>query len=542
MSNEEFENYVALMGRLLQFSPEQRDQISGELQDHLQMRTADLVSEGATKSDAISQALEEFGDAAVMAKNFQTVLKLNRRRWMMRFATYSIAGAFLAAVLTMAMWPDNARFGTPNHSLAQAGSANDDQSKSSTNINPAVSNATQRTLAAEDALKKTVDFDFDEQPFAEVEEHLEALTGLNFLLHMSAMDDQLSEDEPITFNLKGIPLNKGLRLLLERNNATYVIDEGVVVIISLDDAQSSEWLRLKMFDCRDLIKVLPKTTQHSLNGGGGFGGGGMFGGLIGGGAGVGGGNMPGGLMGGGLGGGGFGGQVGGFGGQGGGRFGGQGGGGFGGQGSGRFGGQGGGGFGGQVGGGFGGQGGGGFGGQGGGGFGGQGGGGGRSGGMGGPGMGMIAAGAGAGRAQKSGAVESSPGQAEGSADMSGSSMSDSELLDRKLAQIMSLMKEQANQRQPIATSENTLLNLVRDMIEPEQWDLTGGLGQINVVNGFLVVSQTEAILQEIENFVADLQGNILRKSVRGVNVRTSFQGDDPFGGSGGGIGKDPFGS
>lgn len=155
---------------------------------------------------------------------------------------------------------------------------------------------------------------------------------------------------------------------------------------------------------------------------------------------------------------------------------------------------------------------------------------------------MIAAGAGAGRAQKSGAVESSPGQAEGSADMSGSSMSDSELLDRKLAQIMSLMKEQANQRQPIATSENTLLNLVRDMIEPEQWDLTGGLGQINVVNGFLVVSQTEAILQEIENFVADLQGNILRKSVRGVNVRTSFQGDDPFGGSGGGIGKDPFGS
>ena len=70
MSNQEFENYVALIGKLLQLTREQRDQISGELQDHLQMRVADLASEGVSKQDAINQALEEFGDAAAMAKNF----------------------------------------------------------------------------------------------------------------------------------------------------------------------------------------------------------------------------------------------------------------------------------------------------------------------------------------------------------------------------------------------------------------------------------------------------------------------------------------
>ena len=62
------------------------------------MRVADLVEDGMAKPDAVNQAVEEFGDAAVMAKNFQTVLNLKRRRWMMRFATISMAGAFLVAV------------------------------------------------------------------------------------------------------------------------------------------------------------------------------------------------------------------------------------------------------------------------------------------------------------------------------------------------------------------------------------------------------------------------------------------------------------
>ena len=119
MSNQEFENYVALIGKLLQLKPEQRDQIGGELQDHLQMRVADLVVDGMNKQSAISQALEEFGDAAVMAKNFQTVINMKRRRWMMRFATLATAGLFVVATLLMAMWPNNARFGAPEFSTAQ---------------------------------------------------------------------------------------------------------------------------------------------------------------------------------------------------------------------------------------------------------------------------------------------------------------------------------------------------------------------------------------------------------------------------------------
>ena len=125
MSNQEFENYIALMGKLLQLSQKQRDQIAGELRDHLQLRVADLQSEGIEEQDAIKQALEEFGDAAVMAKNFQSVINHKKRRWMMRFVTFSIAGSFLAAILLMALWPSESRFGAPSHSVAQDKAAED---------------------------------------------------------------------------------------------------------------------------------------------------------------------------------------------------------------------------------------------------------------------------------------------------------------------------------------------------------------------------------------------------------------------------------
>ncbi len=349
MSNEEFENYVALMGKLLHLTSEQRDQISGELQDHMQMRVADLMGEGIAKPDAISQALEEFGDAAAMAKNFQTVLELKRRRWMMRFATYSMAGTFLAAVLTMAMWPDNARFGSPDKLLAQAGEAVESGHHDSDDVGVEVSNATLRTLRAEEALRKVVSLEYSDIPFGVVKTDLAEIAGLNFLLHTSAMDDSLTLEEPITFSLKEMPLNKALGLMLETKNATYVIDEGVIVIISLDDAEDAKWFRRKMYDCRELVKALADY---------------------------------------------------------------------------------------QV-----------------------------------------------------------------------------------LQKLTESIKSQVEKGKSVPSSEQTLLDLVQSLIQPESWQDTGqGLGQVKVVNGILVVLQTEEILQEVENFVADLEGNVLQRHKRSADV------------------------
>ena len=286
MSNEELEVYVGLVAKLMQLSPEQRELISGELQDHLQLRVEDLMNEGASKSDAISQAVKEFGDAAVMAKNFQTVHNLKRRRWTMRFMTFSIAGSFLVAVLTMAMWPQDARFGSPSRSVAQekdTPEAAAPEPKATAEPKSTASTSTQLNEKAEQNLKQIVNLDFEGTMFVDVEAYLEKQTGLNFILTTSATDDSLPDDEPISFKIQGMPLEKALDLMLMPKNASYVIDSGVILIISLDEADDERWHRIKMFDCRELVNVLPKTSppirplasrgNFSGIGVGGFGGG-----------------------------------------------------------------------------------------------------------------------------------------------------------------------------------------------------------------------------------------------------------------------------
>ena len=406
MSNEELEVYVALVAKFMQLSPEQRDLISGELQDHLQMRVEDLIDEGVPKSDAISQAVEEFGDAAVMAKNFQTVHNLKKRRWMMRFMTFSIAGSFLVAVLTMAMWPQDARFGSPSKSIAQQ---NDGSDVPAPKAKPTASDSTQRTGQTEAALKQAVDLDFDGTPFVEVKEELATKTGLNFILTDSASDDALPDDEPITFKITGMPLEKALDLMLATKNATYVIDSGVVLFISLDEAEDEKWFRVKMFDCRELVKVLPKTAPpvKLFNFGGGF--------------------------------------------------------------SGR---------------------------SGGGGFDGSGGGGG-----GGGGVFSIAPPSHQSQPQTGNNTKKQTAK---------KSPSESQLLDKKLQQIMKMLEQEATRRQPLPSVEYTLETLVRSMVGSETWVEGDGHGSasLKVVNGILIVRNSETILKQVENLLVDLEGKL----------------------------------
>ena len=175
----------------------------------------------------------------------------------MRFMTFSIAGSFLVAVLTMAMWPQDARFGSPSKSVAQE---NDNPDAPAPKAKPTASDSTQRTSQTEAALNQVIDLDFNQTEFIDVKEELENKTGLNFILTDSACDDGLSEDEPITFKITNMPLGKSLDLMLTAKNATYVIDSGAVLFISLDEADDERWFRVKMFDCRELVKALPKSA------------------------------------------------------------------------------------------------------------------------------------------------------------------------------------------------------------------------------------------------------------------------------------------
>ncbi len=155
------------------------------------------------------------------------------------------------------------------------------------------------------ALEEPVDWDYDQSSFIEVMDDLKDEYGINVVLDQSARDDSLTEDELVTANFKGIRLKNALRLMLKEKNATFIVRDEVLNVISLDVASDPEFFVTNVYNVGDL--VAPRVPIQGIGGfgggGGGLGGGGGFGGGGLGGGGLGGGGLGGGGLGGGGGGG-----------------------------------------------------------------------------------------------------------------------------------------------------------------------------------------------------------------------------------------------
>ena len=68
----------------------------------------------------------------------------------MRLVTFSVFSCFLVAILSMAMWPENSRFGSPERSFAKV---QDQRSPKPAPVAVAVSQDSSQANAAEEALK-----------------------------------------------------------------------------------------------------------------------------------------------------------------------------------------------------------------------------------------------------------------------------------------------------------------------------------------------------------------------------------------------------
>ena len=146
------------------------------------------------------------------------------------------------------------------------------------------------TEEIEQKLKRPAAMEYDEMAFVEVMDELRDHNGINVILDQSARDDSLTEDELITFKIRDTSLATALRLMLSQYNATYVIDDGVLRVISMDVASDPDYFRRKIFDCRELLAKIARADSrvgqpilmHSglmhRGGGGGRSGGGFGGG------------------------------------------------------------------------------------------------------------------------------------------------------------------------------------------------------------------------------------------------------------------------
>ena len=106
-------------------------------------------------------------------------------------------------------------------------------------------------------------FRFDETPFADVLSQIRNDTNLHIVLDKTASTD-LPEDTGIAFEIKGVSIEKGLELLLAKYNCDFIIDHGIIRIISLDVAGDPEFFMLRIYDCSKLIQAVPSLMDRPV--------------------------------------------------------------------------------------------------------------------------------------------------------------------------------------------------------------------------------------------------------------------------------------
>lgn len=295
MSKEDFDRFLALLGGFLKLDKKQRLMISDELRDHLEMRVEALVGAGVDEANAQQQALEEFGDAAGVAARFAFLSRMRTRRRIMKIASISMLVAIPVVIATILLWPETRNRGlnlpvasaqdenpvlksdsdsstgaSTNSYASDAGSGKNDR-PAGINQQLGVTTSNPQDLAAEAKLE--LDFSIKGGSlFQDLCEQITQSVGLQVILDESAKDT-ITRDSEIdeNFSLYETSLRSALDLLLKKYDCTFTIQEGVLVILSIDKAEQERIVR--MYDVSDIVEHCGASglTFHKMKAGDGDG-------------------------------------------------------------------------------------------------------------------------------------------------------------------------------------------------------------------------------------------------------------------------------
>jgi hypothetical protein len=282
MSEQEFELYLKLLAKCLHLTSGQREQIADELRDHLEERLEELVRAGVPREKAVIQALDEFGDAAVLAGDFTTIARLKRRRFLMRLSLGSVGALTAGLLIAFAFWPDNRAVRGPERVVAQEkdkgkGKDKDDAApKAGRSVAQKASLKTPMPQPAavehpsnsdffahspieariEEALRQQVDFTIDRQVLEDSIKFVSARYQIPILFDRKSLGDaNVDLSSEVMLDVPGIPLRDVLSLLLNQLSSplAYEIRNGVLMISTVDVI--NEHLQVVVYDCRDLVQV-----------------------------------------------------------------------------------------------------------------------------------------------------------------------------------------------------------------------------------------------------------------------------------------------
>jgi hypothetical protein len=250
MSDHEFENYLALLSKLLRLDGQQRELLAGELRSHLEDRLDELLARGVPRHEAVRLALEEFGDAAGLASEFASIVRNRRKRWIMRATTISAAAMVLVALGIATFWPG--RNAGPGVAQVIAQEEEADKAEAETAIAPAEDKDVR--AAIDEKLNERIPVEFVELPLKDAFQDLSKKTGLTFYIKAYKLEEAgISIDTPVTIQFANIRLSTFLDLALDELQLTWMINDDIIVITSPEDAESV--MEVRVYDCRDLLAM-----------------------------------------------------------------------------------------------------------------------------------------------------------------------------------------------------------------------------------------------------------------------------------------------
>ena len=248
MPEREFELYLSLLSRFLRLRPGQRAEIADELRDHLDERLQELTAAGLPRDAAIRQALEELGDASLLASDFTSIRTSQRRRTLMRWTVRSIAGLTAAVLLTFALWPVQNQIAPAPATAQPAGTS---EAVSGGFALPDADRDPQ--AVTEEKLSKILPkLELEQVPFADALEHIAEVTAIDIITDRVYLEENGIDlaTSIITLKIRNTPITArtALDLILRPLNLGITVRNGIVFVGSPDDATD-----VQVYNCRDLL-------------------------------------------------------------------------------------------------------------------------------------------------------------------------------------------------------------------------------------------------------------------------------------------------
>lgn len=244
MSEQQFELYLRLLGKFLKLTVGQQTEIADELRDHLEARLEELSRSGMDRDAAIRLALEEFGDAALLAEHFSRIAREQKRRLVMRCTLGTVAAGAVALMFGMAFWPAESRIAVAPGSVVAEDSAVKPVEVKPTAVASSAAES-ERDRAVRDMLESTtVECEFIDTPLSDLLEFLGQRLTVDIYVPRAEFGSQLETTVTIQLKHAKPSARTVLELALRESHLGYTVRDGIVMICNAEDA-----MEIRVYDC-----------------------------------------------------------------------------------------------------------------------------------------------------------------------------------------------------------------------------------------------------------------------------------------------------